>query len=369
MTNVTPTDERLYLLPAHRWLGEPMLRFNPKEPGEQHRNPLEGLRRFGPYSRNVLSPVMDPVRVAVIAPCGESARPRAVLTELTQPATAVDQPRYRPDYPGFRSAFSLNIVLAPDVVIELPDSVDREVQAAEPHRVLAGHVLRAVQLAATLRQHFDVLLIYLPDRWLAAQAAPTDSWFLHDQIKAAAANHGMTTQVVREDTLAYPCRASVLWHLGIALYVKAGGVPWKLAEPDAGTAYVGLGYAMRRPEGGRRFVICCSQLFDSDGAGLEFLLYETGDIWIEGDDPFLSRAEMRRVIGRSLQLYQRRNLGRLPARLVVHKTSAFKDVEVQGVFDAAPAIGDVELLQVVSSSPWRGATSTCSRSSAAHSCR
>ena len=163
-------------------------------------------------------------------------------------------------------------------------------------------------------------------------------------------------QLIREShAIDYRCRANVLWHLAIALYVKAGGVPWKLAEPATGTAYVGLSYALRtRRADERQYVICCSQIFDSDGAGLEFLLYETSDLFLEGDDPFLSRQEMRRVIGRSVQLYQRRNLGRLPEHLVVHKTTEFKDAETQGVFDACSAIADVELVQVQQGSPWRG---------------
>jgi hypothetical protein len=345
---------RLHLLPAHRWLGEPALRFNPKRPEERHANPLEGLCQFGPYSRNILTPLVDPLRVAVIAPSGESKRPLDLLAELTRPVRATEGWPYRPNYPGFRAAFWVNAVPGP--VIELSAAVDEEVaRADEPHRVLAQHVLRAIQHAATLRTQFEVLLIYLPDRWLPAQATPTDPWFLHDQVKAAAAPHGISTQIAREgEALGYPARASVLWHLGIALYVKAGGVPWKLAEPNEGTAYVGLGYALRRPEQGPRYVICCSQIFDSDGSGLEFLLYETGDMWIEGDDPFLTRKEMRRLIGRSLQVYQRRTLGQMPRRLVVHKTSEFKDDEAQGVFDAARAISDVELVQVQARSPWRG---------------
>lgn len=59
------------------------------------------------------------------------------------------------------------------------------------------------------------------------------------------------------------------------------------------------------------------------------------------------------MIGRSIQLYQRRNLGRIPTRLVVHKTTEFKDDEIQGVFDEATAMADVELLQIKAGSAWR----------------
>jgi hypothetical protein len=38
-----------------------------------------------------------------------------------------------------------------------------------------------------------------------------------------------------------------MWRIGLALYAKAGGVPWKLAEMDPETAYIGISYAVRPP--------------------------------------------------------------------------------------------------------------------------
>ena len=79
-----------------------------------------------------------------------------------------------------------------------------------------------------------------------------------------------------------------------------------------------------------RFVTCCSQVFDSDGAGLEFILYETDDVRIERDNPYLSRAEMRRLMARSLSLYQRRHAGQSPKRIAVHKSTEFKRKKSMG---------------------------------------
>ena len=55
---------------------------------------------------------------------------------------------------------------------------------------------------------------------------------------------------------------------------------------------------------------------DSDGAGLEFVAYETDDVRVFRDNPFLSRAEMRRVMARSLALYQRRHGGEVRSELL-----------------------------------------------------
>ncbi len=137
--------------------------------------------------------------------------------------------------------------------------------------------------------------------------AAGDDFDLHDHLKAATAARRIPIQLVREDrALAYPCRASVMWRVGLALYAKAGGVPWKLAEADPETAYIGISYAVRPVESERpRFVTCCSQVFDADGAGLEFVAYDAHEVEVQRDNPFLSRTEMFRVMTRSLDLYRR----------------------------------------------------------------
>jgi hypothetical protein len=104
----------------------------------------------------------------------------------------------------------------------------------------------------------------------------------------------------------------------------------------------------------RGFVTCCSQVFDADGAGLEFLAYETDDAHIERDNPFLSRNEMRRVMARSLALYQRRHGGRSPKRVIVHKSTEFKPDEIDGCFDSWPGVEALELYQIQQGALWRG---------------
>src|SRR5690606_41074104 len=72
---------------------------------------------------------------------------------------------------------------------------------------------------------------------------------LHDFIKAITAIQNIPSQVLRESkVIQYRCRCSVMWRQSIALYVKAGGVPWKLSTMDEDSAFIGLSYSTRRSE-------------------------------------------------------------------------------------------------------------------------
>jgi hypothetical protein len=354
-------DPAMTRFPALQVLAEPQLLFDPIDAEQRHPHPLRGLARFGPYSKRLLGSALATIRVATISPAGESARLAGLVEELAAPQEPRERRAYLPRFPGFPEVFGVPLALAgTSAQLELPAELDTAIgQDADPHRALAEALGRALGQLDQVRGSFDVAAIYLPSRWEAAFTGPPDEDFdLHDYVKAVAASRNLPTQLVREDqALDYFCRCSVGWRLGIALYAKAGGTPWRLADMEPDAAYIGLSYALRPDSAGPpRFVTCCSQVFDADGGGLEFVAYEAEVASMEGDNPFLSRADMRAVMARSLRLYQDRHAGQLPRRLVVHKTTTFKDEEVDGCFDAWSTVRkrEVELIQVQSSSGWRG---------------
>jgi hypothetical protein len=307
----------------HLWLPEPALSFHRDRKSDQEIHPLRGLCRFGPHSSGL---VPDPIRVATLAPAREGHRLYEFMRELNSAYKPTERKDYLPDWPGFRGAFSLQMRAAGGSChIELDAQLETDFRASPaPHIVLADRLVRAIHGLEARRTEFDVLFIYLPHRWASGYVGgPADDFDLHDHVKAATAARRLPVQLVREDkALAYPDRASVMWRIGLALYVKAGGIPWKLAETDPETAYIGLSYALRPPESERpRFVTCCSQMFDAEGSGLEFIGYDAHEVEVQRDNPFLSRTEMFRVMTRSLDLYRRRHAGRSPRRMIVHKTT------------------------------------------------
>ncbi|MFH1969018.1 MAG: hypothetical protein ABIJ53_01730 [Verrucomicrobiota bacterium] len=341
---------------SHVWLPEPKLAFHPDRTSDREVHPLRGLLRFGPHSSGL---VPDPIRVATLAPAGERSRLYNFMKELNSVYEPTERKDYLPEWPGFRRIFGVHMRGAGGGChIELDKQLETEfLSSATPHIVLADRLVRAIQGLEARRTEFDVLFIYLPKRWAPGYVGVVGEDFdLHDHLKATTAARRLPVQVVLEDrALTYPYRASVMWRIGLALYVKAGGVPWKLAETDPETAYIGLSYAVRPPESDRpRFVTCCSQVFDAEGSGLEFVAYDAHEVEVQRENPFLSRTEMFRVLTRSIALYRRRHAGRSPRRVMVHKNTEFKPDEVDGAMEALHLCEAVDLVQIVEDVGWRG---------------
>ncbi len=339
----------------HIRLPEPQLLFHPDRLSDTDIHPLRGLARFGPYSSGFTP---SPIRVATLAPAGEARRLFDFLRELNRPAQPRERKDYLPDWTSFNGVFQTHLAPATSSCLrELDAGLDDELRDhAAPELLLVERIIRAIQLLEANRADFDVLFIYLPERWSAGFYGEHD-FDLHHQLKAFTAGRQIPIQIVREDSaISYSCRASVMWRIGLALYAKAGGVPWKLADVAADTAYIGISYALRAVDSDRpRFVTCCSQVFDADGAGLEFVAYDTAEMDVQRENPFLSHTEMFKVIGRSLDLYRRRHAGRSPSRVMVHKSTEFKDAEIEGCFEALKHCESVDLVQVVEDVGWQAA--------------
>ena len=339
--------------PDYVQLPEPQLRFDPYDPAALEAHPLRGLLRFGPYSEAIFESMPPAIRLAAVVPAAEGAKVTGLVAELGRHRRATERRYYLPDFPGFEPVFRRTLA-APQPIVELPGDLEAAVAGSDPQRALSEAVRAAISQAFARRAEWDVLLIYLPDRWSPGFEGGTNEDFdLHDQIKAVCAARGIPTQVLNDDAFTYACRASVAWRLGIALYVKAGGVPWKMEPIAPETAFIGLSYALRTSGGALRYVTCCSQIFDAEGTGLEFLAYDTpGPVRLAGRNPFLYRDQMRAVMAQSLALYLDRHAGHMPRRVVIHKSTEWKGYEIDGAFDALGRVPEIELI-TVTETDWR----------------
>jgi len=343
---------------AYQNIPEPLLTFNPEKDDCVSIHPLKGLLEYGPYNQKIIENAFQTIRVATMGPQGTQKIILELINRLKTKQIPQERKEYLIDFPGFKNVFKKDIVINSEINIEISSEQEKNILSAEkPYRELAKLFSQLVIKLSNNKYDFDILYIYLPQKWLPTFECKEDEEFdLHDYIKALCVGYGIPTQIIREDkSLQYPCQCSVMWHLGIATYSKITGVPWKLAQMPFDTAYIGMSYALRNQQEKSKFVTCCSQVFDAEGSGLEFVAYETNDYKFESrDNPYLSKEEIRRVMTRCLSIYQKRNAGKAPKNIVIHKSTEFKEDEIDGCYDALKVCKDIELVQIQQNVHWKG---------------
>jgi hypothetical protein len=181
-----------------------------------------------------------------------------------------------------------------------------------------------------------------------------DEEFVHQNlrraIKAEAMQFGIPSQLVWPNTLRTietsltPGQRKVqdiatrAWNFTTALYHKAGGSPWRLAELESNVCFVGISFYKEVREQNVRIRTAMAQAFTAAGDG--YVLRGNSFEWDEekGRSPHLDQNSAAALMRGVLDLYQKQNRWSLPGRIVVHKTSRYWDEELAGFEDACQSV-------------------------------
>lgn len=138
--------------------------------------------------------------------------------------------------------------------------------------------------------------------------------------------------------------ATKAWNFCVAMYYKAGALPWKLEALGADTCFVGVSFYRHLFEDSFEMHTSLAQVFTGEGDA--FVLRGHKFPWPEPRrSPHLTRENAGNLINLVLTKY-REFKGNLPRRVVVHKTSKYTDEEVAGFREGLRDIQEHDLLSL-----------------------
>ncbi|WP_328625627.1 hypothetical protein OHA88_12970 [Streptomyces sp. NBC_00353] len=347
-------------------LDEPELEFGG---AARHIDPRFGITNYGPADLGAAD-APRAIRVGLVGPADQLDGLRRWLERCREPIAAKDEkyPHLFPEFPGCDTDRGLHTTLVfSDRNTRAISSRDlRAIETAGQPAALTKAVSIYAEEIRTLadENRVDVLLVARPEQLIdtAGRSArgpkeadelpardaldePPPAQFanFHDLLKARLLHLRQPIQIIRRSTWDEATRppeghsrqdeASRAWNLHVALYYKAGGVPWRLlrSPADLTTCYVGV--AFYRSDDGSSLSTSVAQVFNERGDGV---IVRGGPARISRTDrqPHLARADAHALLVHALDAYRREH-HTAPARIVLHKTSAFTDDEAGGFQDAA----------------------------------
>lgn len=375
-------------------LAEPVLVFGHDG---KHTDPKAGLAAHGPAGHLGGGQVPISVTLGFVGPSEsvETARQWILtLNDLIDPENA--NVRLFPPFPGMPVALNARLVAPDSLVYEIPPRQLSEALLATSHKkkvvkcsdafaegfsVLAGKAgppnvvvcawseaivdgcagtIRSMRMPTDLRHFRD----YLMEQEDAGQQRlmPLDpeakelletgrsSWNLHAQLKSQAMETGLPIQVLMPRTFRGESQKEdplTPWNLATGLYYKAGGVPWKPADSEPDTCYIGIEFYRDKTTPERAMRTCLAQIFSDQGQGLvlrgsRFRLPSEGR-----RSPRMDEDTTSSLLSDAIALYEKHNRRR-PRRVVVHKSSHFVRPEIKGAESAFREIESYDLVTIQS---------------------
>jgi hypothetical protein len=364
-------------------LAEPQMEFRY---AQAMTDPHDGLSMFGPYDADMPSHPRNISYGVIGAPPGIDAFSHwAQRMRSAIPPQEQENRRLWPTFPGFDAAFvsawpsepTRTVTLDGDGLIDASRNKDANKRAFG----VVEQYLSGIEHFHKRDEPFGVIVCVVPDmvyancrplsrvsdglgyavsRRVRAERArgQTDLFDSYDpslyhysvdfrrQIKARAMKYGIPIQIIRESTLrlgpstqtserALTPLSDRAWNLGVALYYKAGGKPWRLSSAREGVCYIGIAYRRTDQSSGSRSACCAALMFLDSGDGVVFM-GEYGPWYSpERNDFHLTGAAAKHLLEGVLKTYEQLE-GKHLGEVFLHCRSSIGDEEFAGFEDACP---------------------------------
>jgi hypothetical protein len=360
-------------------LDEPELEFRA---GNRHVDPRYGVANFGPADADDET-AQRKITVGLVGPADGVDGVRRWLERCRSPiagkkARRAGQENMWPSFPGFAAdtGYLAELVFDDALVRIIPDREMRRLASSGPSAIAEASELYfegARSLADTGRCR--VIVCARPDRLEdeqgdnderkgdgndeveVADTEPVEPGAdFHDLLKAKALALAAPLQVIRRETWEGKLPVGVkrnrplqdeatrAWNILTAIYYKGGGTPWRLPRrtTDYDSCFVGVSF-YRTPDN-EQIHTSVAQVFNERGDGV---VVRGGAAAVSKADRqvHLTRVDARDLLLNAFAEYKRCH-GNLPARVVIHKTSAFDSSELDGLQEAADS-KEVDRLELI----------------------
>ena len=137
------------------------------------------------------------------------------------------------------------------------------------------------------------------------------------------------------------------WNSSVALFYKAGGIPWRVRPQGPETCFVGISFHYLRTTKADLMYSSVAQAFSSEGDGFALKGESVPRTSETQRSAYLNSAQAGKLAHKVLTEYRERT-GRDPARIVLHKTTRFTTEEREGF---STVFGDIPILEFINIEP------------------
>ena len=349
---------------------EPHLEFGDKH---HHPDPRLGLFEAGPLQ----TPLGDVIKIAVIGSSKTVEDAKEFLADAAAGFAGKGEkhPNMHPDFPGLgnRNPFRCKFEIADGATVAIAQSKIDKIRK-EPHhgKAVQMAVDEIVQQLETLDESSNrphVAIVALPVEliervWNAKvnskattekdDSGGSDAPDFRGMLKAKAMGLSFPIQIAWEDVFdetakiplkvkevapeKFKIKLGELGDLLTTLYYKGTGrIPWRKMPQDGEFTACYIGISFYREVGGQQLFTSAAQMFDERGRGF-ILKGKRAHTESRGRHPYMMKEDAYELIRDALSAYKNHHK-HYPARVIVLKTSQFREEEAEGIFEAIDEAG------------------------------
>lgn len=349
---------------------EPELEFGDKH---HHPDPRLGLVEAGPLQ----PPLGEVIRIAVVGSAKTVEDMQKFLAEASSGFRGKTEkhPNLHPDFPGLgnQNPFRCRFEIEDGATAALPqstiDKIRKEPDHAKAVEMAVAEIVSELQTLEEGSYRPEVAIVALPvaliERvWNAKvdsksttekeDSSGSDAPNFRGMLKAATMSLSFPVQIVWEDVIDEKAsipqkvkenrnrdiqdQADRTWNLFATLYYKGSGrIPWRRMPREGEFAACYVGISFYREVGGQQLFTSSAQMFDERGRGF-ILKGRRAQTESRGRHPYMTHDDAYDLMSQVLFAYKKHHK-HFPARVIVLKTSRFREDEADGILRALEEAG------------------------------